>query len=108
MLVHEEDVPKTTFTMHWGSYEFLVMPFNFTNSPLQPLHLVQDTLCEYLDDFIIIFIDNILIVFQTTEEHVEHLKNLVNSLKEHKFPTKASKCQIHVQELEFFGKWVTT
>ena len=61
MPVHDEDVPKTVFRTRWGSYEFLVMPFGVTSAPSQFMHLVEDILHEYLDDFVIVFIDDILI-----------------------------------------------
>ena len=66
MPVRDEDVPKTAFRTRWGSYEFLVMPFGVTNAPSQFMHLVQDILREYLDDFVIVFIDDILIFSRTT------------------------------------------
>ena len=69
-----EDVHKTTFRTPWGLYKFLVMPFGVINAPSQFMHLVQDILCEYLDDFVIVFIDDILIFPPTTEEHCKHLR----------------------------------
>ena len=59
MPVRDEDVPKTAFSTRWGSYEFLVMPFGVTNAPSQFMHLVQDILRKYLDDFVVVFIDDI-------------------------------------------------
>ena len=70
----KEGVPKTTFKTCWGSYEFLVMPFNVTNTPSKFMHLVQDILRTYLDGFVIIFIDGILIFSRTTTEHTKHLR----------------------------------
>ena len=74
MPVRKEDVPKTAFQMCWGLHDFFMMPFGVTNGPLQFMHLVQDILHEYLDDVVIIFIDDVLIFSRTTEEHVEHLR----------------------------------
>ena len=108
MPVRKEDVPKTTFRTRWGSYEFLVMPFGVTNAPSQFMHLVQDILREYLDEFVIVFIDDILIFSRTTEEHAKHLRLVLQKLLDHKVYAKASKCIIHVSELEFLGQWVTT
>lgn len=71
------------------------------------MHLVQDILCKYLDNFFIIFIDDILIFPWTIEKHVEHLRLVFNRLKEQKIYAKASKCQIHVRKLELLGQWVT-
>ena len=82
MPVREEDVPETAFRMCWGSYEFLVLPFSVTSASLQLVHLLQDILCKYLDDFVIIFINNMLILFRTTAEHAEHLRVIFQRLKE--------------------------
>ena len=71
MVVHKEDVPKTTFQARWGSYKFLVMPLGVTNAPSQFMHLVQDILYKYVDNLVIVFIDDILIFFCTIEEHVD-------------------------------------
>ena len=100
-----QDVVKRS---RWGSYEFLVMPFGVTNAPSQFMHLVQDILRKYLDDFVIVFIDDILIFSRTTEEHCKHLRLVFQKLTEQHIYAKASKCLIHVRELEFLGQWITT
>ena len=71
------------------------------------MHLVQDILHEYLDDFVIILIDDILIFSPTTKEHCKHLRSAFQPLTEQRIYAKASKCLIHVQDLEFLGQWVT-
>ena len=84
MLVHNEDVSKIAFRMCWGSYEFLGMPFGVTNAPSQFMHLVQDILHEYLDDFFTVFIDDISIFSRTTEELANtyrwYFKSWLNSM----------------------------
>ena len=77
MLVHNEDVLKTGFRTCWGSYEFWMMSFGVTKASLQFMHLVQDILYEYFDDFVIILIDGILIFSCTKKENVKHLKLVV-------------------------------
>ena len=72
----EEDIPKTAFRTRWGLFEFLVMPFGVTNAPAQFMHLVQDVLHGYLDVFVVVFIDDILVYSKNTEEHVEHVEHL--------------------------------
>ena len=94
--------------MRWGSYEFLVMPFGVTSCHSRFTHLVQDIFVEYLDDFVVIFIDGILIFSRTTEEHREHLRLAFQRLMEQEIYAKASKCIIHMQELDFLGQWGTT
>ena len=108
MPVHGEDVPKTAFRTRWGSYQFLVMSFGVTNTPSQFMHLVQDILRKYLDDFVIVFIDDILIFSRITKEHCKDLRLVFQKLTEQHVYAKASKCLIHVQELEFLGQWITT
>ena len=65
MPVHEEGILKTAFRMRWGLYEFWVMPFGVTNSPLQFMNMMNNVLSDYLDDFILIFLDDILVYFRT-------------------------------------------
>lgn len=72
------------------------------------MHLVQDILHEYLDDFMIFFIDDILIFSHTTEDHAKRLRLIFQRPKEKEVYAKASKCLIHAQGLEFLGRWVTT
>ena len=96
---HNEDVPKTAFQTCLGSYEFLMMPFRITNAPSQFMHLVQDIIHKYLDDLVIVFIDDIMIFSWPTEEHAEHPRLVFQGLKEQQVYTKASKCLFHVQEL---------
>ena len=83
MPIHEEDIPKTTFRMRWVLFEFLVMPFGVTNSPSQFVHLGQDVLHGYLDVFMVVFIDDILVYSRNTEEHAEHLRFLFKRLSKH-------------------------
>ena len=82
MPVRNEDVPKIAFRTRWGSYEFLVMPFGVTNTPSQFMRLVQDIRRKYLDEFVIIFIDNILIFSRTTQEHYKHIRLVFQRLTE--------------------------
>ena len=84
------------------------MPIGSMNAPLQFIHLVQYTLHKYLDDFVIVFIDDILIFSRTVAEHAEHLQLIFQRLKEKQVYTKASKCLIHVLKLEFLGQWIMT
>ena len=72
------------------------MPFGVTNVPSQFMNLVQDILCEYLDDSVIVFINDILILSRTTTGHAEHLGIIFQPLKEQQICAKASKCLIHV------------
>ena len=79
--IREEDIPKTAFRMRWGLFKFLVMPFSVTNAPSLFMHLVEDVLHGYLDVFVVVFIDDILVHSMNTEEHAEHLRLIFERLR---------------------------
>ena len=73
MPVREQGIPKTPFKMRWGLYEFLVMPFSVTNAPSQFMNMMNDVLSDYLDDFVLVFLDDILVYSCIVEIHAKHL-----------------------------------
>ncbi|GJX13556.1 putative reverse transcriptase domain-containing protein [Tanacetum coccineum] len=91
--VHKDDIPKTAFRTRYGHFEFTVMPFGLTNAPAIFMDLMNRVCRPYLDKFVIVFIDDILIYFKTQEEHVEHLRLVLELLKKEKLYTKFSKCR---------------
>ena len=99
-------MPKTAFRMRWGLYEFLVMPFSVTNAPSQFMNMMNDVLSDYLDDFVLAFLDNILVYSHIVEIHAEHLRKVLEALCRHRLYAKASKCNIMEEEVEFLGQWI--
>ena len=91
--VREEDVPKTAFRMRYGHFEFLVMPFGLTNAPAAFMDLMNRVFKRYLDKFVIVFIDDILVYSAFEEEHYEHLNIVLSTLRDHKLYAKLSKCE---------------
>jgi hypothetical protein len=82
--IKEDDVPKTAFKMRFGHYEFTVLPFELTNAPRVFMSLMYGVFHEYLDKFVQVFIDDILIYSRMMEEHDEHLCLVLQCLREHK------------------------
>ncbi|GKC73676.1 putative reverse transcriptase domain-containing protein [Tanacetum coccineum] len=89
--VHEDDIPKTAFRMRYGHFEFTVMPFGLTNAPTVFMDLINRVCKPYLDKFIIVFIDDILIYSKSKEEHEIHLRMVLELLKKEKLYAKFSK-----------------
>ncbi|GKB31262.1 putative nucleotidyltransferase, ribonuclease H, partial [Tanacetum coccineum] len=101
--VHEYDIPKTVFRTLYGHFEFTVMPFGLTNAPAVFIDLMNRFCRPYLDKFVIVFIDDILIYSKTREEHVEHLRLVLGLLKKEKFYAKFSMCEFWLREVQFLG-----
>ena len=80
--VKDSDVPKTTFRTRYGHYEFLVMPFGLTNAPVVFMDLINKIFRPYLDRFVVVFIDDILIYSRDENEHVEYLRIMLQTLRE--------------------------
>ncbi|GJU93668.1 putative reverse transcriptase domain-containing protein [Tanacetum coccineum] len=101
--VREEDIPKTAFRTRYGHFEFTVMPFRLTNTPAIFMDLMNRVCKPYLDKFVIVFIDDILIYSKSKEEHEVHLKTIIYLLKKEKLYAKFSKCEFWLQEVQFLG-----
>ncbi|GJU81759.1 putative reverse transcriptase domain-containing protein [Tanacetum coccineum] len=93
LCVHEDDIPKTAFRTRYGHFEFTVMPFGLTNAPAVFMDLMNRVCKPYLDKFVIVFIDDILIYSKTKEEHEVHLKLVLELLRNEKLYAKFSKCE---------------
>ncbi|GJW79269.1 putative reverse transcriptase domain-containing protein [Tanacetum coccineum] len=101
--VREEDIPKTTFRTRYGHYEFQVMPFGLTNAPAVFMDLMNRVCRPYLDKFVIVFIDDILIYSKSKEEHEKHLKLILELLKKEELYAKFSKCEFWISTVQFLG-----
>ncbi|KAD4981942.1 hypothetical protein E3N88_18613 [Mikania micrantha] len=101
--VHEDDISKTAFRTRYGHYEFLVMPFGLTNAPAVFMDLMNRVCKPYLDKFVIVFIDDILIYSRTREDHEQHLKLVLELLGKEKLYAIFSKCAFWLQEVHFLG-----
>ncbi|CAA7045428.1 unnamed protein product [Microthlaspi erraticum] len=105
--IDEADVRKTAFRTRYGHFEFVVMPFGLTNAPAAFMRLMNDVFREYLDVFVIIFIDDILVYSRSQEEHATHLRLVLEKLREQKLFAKLSKCSFWQREMGFLGHIVS-
>ncbi|GJT78661.1 reverse transcriptase domain-containing protein [Tanacetum coccineum] len=101
--VREEDIPKTAFRTRYEHYEFQVMPFGLTNAPAVFMDLMNRVCKPYLDKFVIVFIDDILIYSRNEKEHEEHLKTILELLKKEELYAKFSKCEFWINTVKFLG-----
>ncbi|GJX57615.1 putative reverse transcriptase domain-containing protein [Tanacetum coccineum] len=95
--VRDEDIPKTAFRTRYRHYEFQVMPFGLTNAPAVFMDLMNRVCKPYLDKFVIVFIDDILIYSRNKEEHANHLRIILELLKKEKLYAKFSKCDFWIR-----------
>ena len=101
--IREEDIPKTAFMTKYGLYECKVMSFGLTNAPVFFMNLMNKVFMEYLDRFVMVFIDDILIYSKTAEEHEQHLRLALEKLREHQLYAKFNKCEFWLSEVKFLG-----
>ncbi|GJS46902.1 putative reverse transcriptase domain-containing protein [Tanacetum coccineum] len=101
--VREEDIPKTAFRTRYGHYEFQVMSFGLTNAPAVFMDLMNRVCKPYLDKFVIVFIDDILIYSKSKKEHEEHLRQILKLLKKEELYAKFSKCEFWISRVQFLG-----
>ncbi|MDN4191041.1 hypothetical protein DDA71_12030, partial [Bifidobacterium longum subsp. longum] len=101
--IKDSDVPKTAFRTRYGHYEFLVMPFGLTNAPAAFMDLMNRVFQPYLDQFVVVFIDDILVYSRNRNEHEEHLRVVLQILRERKLYAKFSKCEFWLDRVGFLG-----
>ena len=101
--VAEGDEAKTTCVTRYGSYEFLIISFGLTNAPTTFCNLMNDVLFDYLDAFVIVYLDDIVVYSQTLNEHEMHLRKVCQRLREHKLYVKPEKCEFARERITFLG-----
>ena len=101
--IAEQDIPKTAFRTRYGHYEFLVMPFGLTNAPAAFMALMNRVFQPYLDQFVIVFIDDILVYSRDKEEHANHLRTVLQTLRGKQLYAKLSKCEFWLDQVVFLG-----
>ncbi|KAH0781716.1 hypothetical protein KY290_001314 [Solanum tuberosum] len=105
--VRECDIPKITFKTRYGHYEFLVMSFGLTNAPAAFMNLMNRVYKPYLDMFVIVFIDDVLIYSRNEEDHASHLRIVLQTLKDRELYAKFSKCEFWLESVAFLGHIVS-
>jgi hypothetical protein len=103
MKIRECDIPKTAFVTRYGQYEFTVVSFRLTNAPAYFMNMMNKVFMEELDKFIIVFIDDILIYSETAKEHAEHLRIVLERLRQNQLYAKFSKCEFWLEKVTFLG-----
>ena len=101
--VKEVDVPKTAFRTRYSHYEFLVMPFRLTNAPIAFMDLMNRVFRPYVDQFFVVFIDDILVYSKDAQEHEQHLRIVLETLREKRLYAKLNKCDFWLKEVSFLG-----
>jgi hypothetical protein len=99
--IKEEDTNKTTFKTRYGHYEFTVVPFGLSNAPVVFMYLMNGIFREYLDKFVIVFLDDILIYSKSEEEHEQHLRMVLQVLREHQLYVKLSTCSFYHNKIHY-------
>jgi hypothetical protein len=106
--IPEEDIPKTAFSTRYGLYEYLVMSFGLTNAPSHFMYLINSVFMEELDKFVVVFIDDILVFSKNRKEHEEHLRIVLQRLRDRQLYVKFSKCGFWLTELQLLGHVVSS
>jgi len=101
-------VSKPTFRTRYGHYEFLVLPFGLTNAPAASMDLMNRVFMPYLDSFVVVFIDDVLVYSPDEVTHRQHLRVVLEVLREHKLYAKFSKCDFWLREVHFLGHVISS
>jgi hypothetical protein len=99
----ECDIPKTAFVSRYGLYEYTMLSFRLTNAPTFFMYLMSKVFMEYLDKFVVVFIDDILVYSRSEEEHEGHLRLVLQKFRDHRLYVKLSKCKFWLKQVAFLG-----
>jgi hypothetical protein len=102
------DVPKTAFLTRYGLYEYLVMSFGLTNAPAYFMYVMNSVFMPELDKFVVVFIDDILIYSKTKEDHANHIRVVLQRLRDHHLYAKFSKCEFWLDSVKFLGHTISS
>ncbi|GKV24897.1 hypothetical protein SLEP1_g34439 [Rubroshorea leprosula] len=105
--IKPDDVPKTAFRTRYGHYEFIVMSFGLTNAPARFMDLMNQEFSKYLDKFVVVFIDDILIYSSSHTLHEKHLKTVIETMRGERLFAKFKKCEFWLDNVAFLGHVVT-
>jgi hypothetical protein len=94
---------KTTFRTSYGHFEYTIMPFGLTNRPAIFQHLMNDIFREYMDEFVVVYLDDILIFSKNQEDHNKHVRLVTTTLREHGLYAKLEKCEFDKSSVAFLG-----
>jgi hypothetical protein len=97
--IHYEDIPKTAFSTRYGLYEYLVMSFQLMNALAHFMYLMKSVFMLELDNFVMVFIDDILVYSKSMKNHEEHLRVMLQQLRDHQLYAKFSKCEFWINEV---------
>jgi hypothetical protein len=101
MKIRPSDIPKTTLSTRYGLYEFTIMSFGLTNAPAYFMNLMNKVFMEYLDKFVVVFIDDILIYSKNDGDHEEHLRMVLQKFRDNELYAMFSKCEFWLDEVPF-------
>jgi hypothetical protein len=101
--IRECDIPNITFILRYGLYKYMVMSFGLTNAPTYLMYLMNKIFMEYLDKFVVVFIDDILVYSRSEEEHKEHLHLVFKKFRDHRLYAKLNKCEFWLKQVAFLG-----
>jgi len=108
MRIKGQDVPKTAFRTRYGHFEFLVLPFGLTNAPTLFMDLMNRVFQPYLDRFVVVLIDDILVYSKSYEEHEQHLRQTLQTLRSRQLYAKLDICDFWLKEVTFLGHVVSS